>query len=129
MPNAIKGEVPLVLGDGRTFTLVLDMEALLSIEDAVGRPLPQVMAQAGAGFVSAQAAIAQAAFARHHPEVTRAQVLELLFSPDKEAVADALAAATEKAFPEAKASAEGNAPTKARTPRGKASGRNGAKSA
>ena len=32
MANPVKGEAPLVLSDGREFTLVLDMEAMLSAE-------------------------------------------------------------------------------------------------
>lgn len=124
--NSVKGEVPLILSDGRSFTLVLDMEALLSIEDATRKPLPQVMGEAGAGFVTAQAAIAQAAFARNHPDVTRGQVVEMLLSDNREAVADALATATSKAFPDA-ASAEGNAPAPKKRQRGKTSGANGVK--
>lgn len=127
MTNPVKGEVPLVLSDGRAFTLVLDMEALLSIETAVNKPLGQVMAEAGAGFMSSVAAVAQAAFARNHPDVTRAEILEVLFSEDKEALSDALGAATEAAF--GKPSAAGNVQA-AKPPKrqpGKNSGSNGAK--
>lgn len=123
MANPVKGETPLVLSDGRAFTLVLDMEALVSVEDATGKPLSQIMSEAGRGFMTAQAAIAVAAFSRHHPDVTRGDVLEMLFSEDQSAVADALGKATEAAFP--KANAEGNVPAKRQG--GKNSGRNGAK--
>lgn len=127
MSNSVKGETPLVLSDGREFTLVLDMEALLSIEDSTNKPLPQVMTQAAAGFVTAQAAIAHAAFARNHPDVTRAEVVEMLFTSDKEAIAEALASATTKAFPDAKPSAEGNGAAPKKRQAGKRSGRSGAK--
>ncbi len=122
--NPVKGETPLALKDGREFTLVLDMEAMLSIEDATGKPLPKVMAQAGEGFMSATAAIAQAAFAQHHPDITRSDVLQIMQS-DADALTDALGKAADAAFPEAQAG-NGKAP-KAKTPRGKTSGRSGAK--
>lgn len=120
--NKVKGETPLVLSDGREFTLVLDMEAMLSIEDTTGKPLPKVMAQAGEGFMSATAAIAQAAFARHHPDVTRSDVLNIMQS-DSDALTQALSEAADAAFPKA---GNGKAP-KAKTQRGKTSGRSGAK--
>lgn len=124
MTNPVKGEVALTLADGRRFTLVLDMEALLSVEEATGKPLPQVMAMAGQGFMTAMAAIAQAAFARHHPDLTRADVLAMMAS-DQDALADALGRASDKAFPEQ--SAGGKAGAAAAKPGGKRSGRNGAK--
>lgn len=121
--NKVKGETPLVLSDGREFTLVLDMEAMLSVEDSTGKPLPKVMAQAGEGFMSATAAIAQAAFARHHPEVTRSDVLGIMQS-DSDALTDALGKAADAAFPKAE---EGNAKAPKANQRGKTSGRSGAK--
>lgn len=124
MANPVKGEMPLVLADGRRFTLVLDMEALLAVEDATGKPLPEVMARAAAGFLTAMAAIAQAAFLRHHPEVTRAEVLAIL-QTDQGALSDALGKASETAFPTQ--SAGGNGGPKARRPAGKTSGPSGAK--
>lgn len=122
--NPVKGETALTLKDGREFTLVLDMEAMLSIEDATGKPLPKVMAQAVEGFMTATAAIAQAAFALHHPDITRSDVLKILHS-DQDALTDALGKAADLAFPQAQAG-NGKAP-KAKTPRGKTSGRSGAK--
>jgi hypothetical protein len=122
MTNPLKGETPLVLADGREFTLVLDFEALLGVETTLGKPLPQAMAMAAQGFMSAVAAIAQAAFARHHPEVTRADVLAIL-QTDGKALEAALAKASDAAFP--KPAAAGNAP--APRPGGKTSGPSGAK--
>lgn len=127
MTNSVKGEVDLKLSDGREYRLVLDMEALLSVEDATGRPLPEVMARAGAGFFKDTASIAQAAFVRFHPEVTREQVLEMLVS-DRDSLTEALGEATSKAFPDPDKSTEGKAG--APRPRAtKSSGRNGAKRA
>ncbi len=122
--NSIKGETPLVLSDGREFTLVLDMEAMLSVEDATGKPLPRVMAQASEGFMSATAAIAHAAFTRNHPEVTRSDVLDIMRS-DSEALTEALGKAAENAFPQGQ-SGNAKAP-KAKLQAGKTSGRSGAK--
>jgi hypothetical protein len=120
MANPVKGEVPLKLSDGREFVLVLDMEAMLTIEESMGKPLPRVLAMAGEGFMTATAAVAQAAFARHHREVSRADVLEILRT-DAPALTDALTAAVEKAFP-SEGKKGGNPPQ-----RGKTSGASGAK--
>jgi hypothetical protein len=126
MPNPVKGEVPLKLSDGREFVLVLDMEAMLSIESIMGKPLPKVLEMAGAGFLSATAAVAQAAFSRHHPEVSRAEVLEMIRT-DSAALTEAIALAVEKGFPDATEGKKGATPRRA--PRGKPSGRSGAKRA
>lgn len=123
--NRLKGEVPLVLKDGREFVLVFDMEAMLSVEDNTGKPLPTVMTQASEGFLTARAAIAQAAFARFHPEVTRADVLGMLRT-DQLALNDALGGACEAAFADFE-EAEGNAPPPENPQAGKTSGGNGAK--
>lgn len=123
MANSLKGETPLVLADGREFTLVLDMEALLSVEDLTGKPMQKVMAQAGEGFMTAVAAIAQAAFSRKHPDVTRADVLDIMLS-DRDTLDAALGVAADSAFSKV---APGNAP--APKSRGKTSGRSGAKRA
>jgi hypothetical protein len=126
MANPVKGEASLVLADGRRFTLVLDMEALLGVEEATGKPLPQVMAMAGSGFMSAIAAIAQAAFARHHPEIVRADVLAIMQS-DQEALTAALTKASDTGF--LKADAGGNGAARGARPRGKNSGGSGSKRA
>lgn len=118
--NPIKGEVPLVLHDGRNLTLVLDMEAMVEAESIYGKPLQKLMADAGTGFMGAMGALLQGALSRHH-EVSRGEALEML-RVDGDAIAVALGKATEAAFP----SAEGNAPAAPRQ-RGKPSGRNGAK--
>lgn len=126
MANTLKGETPLTLADGREFTLLCDMEALVGVEALTGKPLPMVIRQAGEGFWSATAAIAQAAFARFHPEIAREDVLAMLRT-DRAALEEALTEALKHAFgdPDSDAGdAEGNAPKR---PRGKSSGRNGAK--
>ena len=121
--NSMKGETPLKTHDGREFTLVLDMEAMLSIEEKMGKPLPQIMKMAQEGYMTAAAGIAQAAFARNHPELSRADVLEILRT-DSTALEKALSDATANAFPKDDGKA-GNGPAKARG--SKRSGRSGAK--
>lgn len=126
--NPIKGQTPLVLSDGREFTLVLDHEAMLGIEQAYGKPLPKVMAEAQEGFLSAIAAIAQAAFTRFHPDITRSDVIQIVMSENREAVTAALGQAADNAFPEAKPEVGNATPKSGKSkPRGKTSGRNGAK--
>lgn len=122
--NPVRGEAPLVLDDGRRFTVVLDMEALVDAEASYRRPLAQLLADAKSGFMGASAALLQGALARHHPEVTRGDALEMLRT-DTEKVAEVLDQAAKFAFPEATA---GNAPEPGvAIPAGKRSGRNGAK--
>lgn len=124
MGNPVKGETPLVLADGREFTLVLDMEAMLTVEDATDRPLPVVMKRAAAGFMGDTIALAHAAFTRLHPDVTRQDVTAIMGS-DAEALTAALSKAAELAFPQAQ---EGNGPAPAKKAHhGKNSGRSGAK--
>lgn len=123
MGNPIKGETPLVLSDGREFTLVLDMEALVEAEGIYGKPLAKLMGEAAAGFMGATAALLQGAASRNHA-MNRSEALEIL-RVDGEAVAEALAKASEAAFPDEDKSGNAKAPAKKRA--GKASGRSGAK--
>ena len=127
MSNSLKGETPLVLSDGREFTLVLDHEALLGIEQSYGKPLPRVMAEAAEGFLGAIAAVAQAAFSRHHPDVTRGDVLKIVMSEEQDKLTDALADASKAAFPDPEPAGNVPAPKAKKPQRGKTSGRSGAK--
>lgn len=126
MPNDLKGETPLVLSDGREFTLALDHEALLGVEQSYGKPLHKAMADAQEGFLSAVAAIAQAAFTRFHPNVTRGDIIKMVMSADRDAVTDALGVAAENAFSPPTKAPVGNAKSKPARP-GRTSGRSGAK--
>lgn len=121
--NPLRGEVPLVLSDGRNLKLVLDMEAMIEAEAAYGKPLGKLMADAQAGFLGATGALLQGALSRHH-DITRGEALEMIRT-DMPAVSDALDKAAQAAFPEA--STEGKVPPK-RQP-GKRSGASGAKRA
>ena len=126
----VNAETILDLKDGRKYTLILSEEVIYGIEDREDRPLPEVMERAQRGFLTAVAAIAQAAFETHHPGLSRAHVLEIVRS-DFEALTKALEEAIEKAFPDQQA---GNAPAKPKRKRaasrkstGKAGGASGAK--
>ena len=126
MANPVKGEVPLVLADGRRFTIVLDMEALVEAETIYGKPMAQMLADMNAGFLGAQGAVLQGALIRHHPRVTRAEALEM-FRTDADACGEAMTEAVKASFPDTTPGrAEGNAPAQ-KAPGGKRSGRSGAK--
>jgi hypothetical protein len=123
MTNPIKGEVPLVLADGRRFVLVLDIEALVDAEAAYEKPMAILLSDVSQGFLGATAALLQGALQRLNP-VSRREALEML-TTDQGEVSRALTAAVELAYPEQ--SAGGKAAAAAPRPRGKASGRSGAK--
>jgi hypothetical protein len=124
MANAIRGEVPLNLSDGRTFTLIMDMEALVEAESAYGKPLQKMMADAAQGFVGASRALLYGALRAKHPDVTLRDA-SAIFMTDADAAGEALTEAVEKGFPDAAKSAEG----KVSRPRTKTSGGSGAKRA
>lgn len=124
MPNPIKGEVPLKLSDGRDFVLVMDFEALVEAESASNLPLPQLMARAGLGFVSAQRTLLYGALRRNHPDLTLEDCSAIMLT-EIEKVTEALTKAMEAGFPEAKKSEDKDGAN----PPGKTSGGNGAKSA
>jgi hypothetical protein len=124
--NPIKGEVPLKLSDGREFVLVLDIEALVEAEAAYGKPVAQVMADASAGFIGASRALLYGSLRARHPSITLREASAIMV--DGEHVLDALSAAAEAAMP-SDASTEGNAARPKPSPRGKSSGRSGAKQA
>ena len=122
--NPIRGEVPLVVADGRTLTLVMDFEALIAAEAAYAKPLAVVLADAAAGFIGATRAILFGALRTRHPEIGLRGAGELLNS-DGDAVEAALTAATDAAFPQA--AAEDREAGNVRAPVGKRSGGSGAK--
>lgn len=126
MPNRLKGEVPLELPDGRSFTLVLDHEALIAAEGLYEKPLARLMADAVAGFAGSLRAMFYGALRAHHPAVTVREASAVFFE-NMDLVGDALIAAGDAAFPDAAEGKDGgNPPAKAR-PAGKRSGGSGAK--
>lgn len=124
MTNPVVGQVALKLSDGREFTMILDMEALVEAESAYGKPLPRMMADAAAGFVGAVRAMLYGSLRAKHPRITLGEATAMFMS-DSDAVTLALEQAGEAAFPAANAS-EGK---EAGNPPGKPSGRSGAKPA
>lgn len=126
MPNVLKGEVALDLGEAGSFTLVLDHEALIEAESAYGKPLAHLMADATLGFVGACRSLLYGALRAHHPKVTRKDAAAL-FLENSDEVSAALAEAAEAAFPKAVEGKDDKNPPKAQA--GKTSGNSGAKSA
>lgn len=128
MANPIKGETVLTLADGRRFTIVMDMEALIEAEQAYGKPLARMLADANAGFIGALRAMVFGSMRAHHPNATMSEATAVLMA-EQAAVAEALLQAVELAFPDASRQAEGKEPGKARArrPAGKTSGASGAK--
>lgn len=122
--NPIKGEVPLVLSDGRTFTLLLDMEALVEAETAYRKPMARMMADAAEGFVGATRAMLYGALRAKHPTITLRDA-STMFQTDADAVADALERAVTASHP----ASEGGEGKDSPNPPGKPSGANGAKPA
>jgi hypothetical protein len=121
MPNAIKGEVPLKLSDGREFVLVFDMDALVQAEDEYGKPLPQLMQRVQAGFFGAIRVLFWASMQRHQPGTSMAEVNDLL-TEHSDAIEQML-----KAYEAAMPAGDGAEGKEGGNPRGKPSGSNGAK--
>ena len=126
MANAVKGEVELVTSEFGTLTLVLDMEALVEAEQAYGKPMERMMADAAQGFVSASRAMLWGALQLHNPNLTLRDASQI-FVLDGEAAGAALEKAVELGFPDKSPVGNGGATKKPRRP--KTSGRNGAKAA
>ena len=124
--NPIKGETPLVLSDGREFTLIMDMEALVQAEEAYGKPLRVLMEQAQAEFIGAVRALLYGALRTKHEDLTLRDASEILMA-DQDAVRNALEEATKRGFPDASAQPEGKQAGNAKAPRGKTSRASGTK--
>lgn len=143
--NPVKGETPLVLSDGREFTLVADHAALAKAAQqytgttkfrklfadmqpllgADGTPLLDEDGDPVKDTLPATAALLFGLLDAHHPGVTMREAWNMLMS-DSDAVGEAIGEAVRLGFPDAEpGSAEGNA--KAPPRRGKSSGRSGAK--
>lgn len=119
--NPLKGEAPLKLKDGREYTLVLDFEALVEAENAFGKPLPIIMAEASQGFMGAIRALLFGALRARQPDITAVEAAGIIMT-DFDAVGAALQAATDVAFPKSEGRESGN-------PAGTTSGASGAKRA
>jgi hypothetical protein len=141
MPNPIKGETPLILDDGRAFTLVLDHEALVLAADAYGYGFAALLAHAmppedadgniiGQPKYAAIRALLFGALSWRHPEITLREASAITLQ-NFDAVYEALGSAGQRSFPK-QGEAEGeqsSRPPKGKKSTGKRSGGNGAKSA
>lgn len=123
MSNFVKGEIPLRLADGRTFTLVLDFEGLVEAEGAYRQPLDQLMLDANLGFVGAMRALLFGALRAKHPAITLRDA-SAMFQTSKDEVLAALTAAVAASFPDKEETPEGG---DNKNPPGKSSGRSGAR--
>lgn len=128
MTNPIRGEATLMLKDKREFELVLDFEALVAAETAYGKPLAQTLSDANAGFVGATRSLLFGTLQANHGDLTLKDATEI-FMLDGDAVSSALEAATTAAFPTEAEDKKAGKEKPALLPRGKPSGRNGAKPA
>lgn len=142
MSNAIKGEVPLKLSDGREFVLVADHAGLVKAAQAYsgttklrrlmsdmqpdldksGKPKLDEYGDPLKDTMPATAAFFYGLFDAHHPDVTLREATNMLFA-EQEVVTEAIEAAVTAGFPDMAGGKDGANPPR----RGKTSGRSGAK--
>ena len=120
--NPIRGEVPLVLPDGRELLLVMDFEGLIAGEALYGKRMPEMIVDASAGMIGAVRALLFGALRTHHPEITPREAGELV-RDHGELIADAIERADAAATPPATGAEGGDGAN----PPGKPSGASGAK--
>lgn len=77
MANAIKGEVAL-LHDGKTYTMVLDFNALAEFEDATGKNAAEVLDSPESMSISLARKLFWAGLQRHHPGLTLHEAGDIL---------------------------------------------------
>ena len=99
MTNQLKGEAELRLSDGRSFTLVMDFDALMLAERVYNKPVELTLSDAVAGFTGALHALLLAGLKRHHPATTAEDAQEILMA-DRMAVIDGLTKAIAASMPE-----------------------------
>lgn len=122
MLNAVKGEAPLVLSDGREFTVIMDFDAFVAAEGAYGKPLAQLTVDVASGFIGALRAMLYGTLQAKHPEIDLSTAGTFIAS-DAAAVEAAIELAATRAYPDAQ---EDKKPGKAPARRGKTSGASGA---
>lgn len=97
--NPLKGEVGFELEDGRAFVAVFDIDAICAMEDLRDKPLVQIMAQVVQGRVSFVRDALWAALRRRHPQMTVAQVGEILTQIKGKKAAEIVLEGVQAAFP------------------------------
>lgn len=124
MANAIKGEVPLKLSDGREFVLKGGFDAMIEAESLYGKPSQQIIDDARDGYIGAVRALFYGMLKPRQPSITPSETSDLLAAhmPEIEAAMQAVNAASQ-----ATGGKEAANPPAGR--RGKNSGRSGARRA
>jgi len=115
MANAMRGEVPLKVGD-QTYTLLLSINALCELESETGVPVPQLAESLNKPEnvrLTTVRAIVWAALQERHPKVTLKDAGAIIHEAGLPAVMDAIGQAFQSAFPEATGEQEQN-PRKAK---------------
>lgn len=111
MANNIKGEVALQ-HEGKTYTMVLDFNALAEFEDATGRNAAEVLASPETMGISLARSLFWAGLQRHHPGLTLTEAGDIM-----QGNMDKLPAAVQAGTPEP-AAGNGKAAPKPRARRG-----------
>jgi hypothetical protein len=107
MANRERGEVSLKAGD-KTYTLVLDIDAMCALEDLFSTPeqevsFPEVLAKVQRDSTRHLRAFLWALLQRHHPEIGIGQISELVEQAGGlEGLRDSFGAISESAKPDPK---------------------------
>lgn len=116
MANRVRGEASFTTADGRDLTLVVDFNALAHAEDAADMGVGQILASMSSKpRIRVMQAMTFGALRALHPEITMADVGDMLLSPDAGPLTGALNAAVVAAFPPPDESAEGKVQTEGGT--------------
>ena len=95
MANRFLGEIAIAAGEGKSYSLRLDFNAMCEFEEATGRNALEALSamESGKGAMLEMRALMWAALRRHHPDVTLAEAGDLL-SNNVDALVDLIEAAT-----------------------------------
>lgn len=98
--NPLQGEVRFEVEDGRAFLAVFDIAAICALEDLRDRPALQIIVQVAQGRIGFIADALWAALRRHHPKLTRDEVLALLPAIKGQKATELVLSGLRKAFPD-----------------------------
>src|SRR6478735_2644336 len=101
MPPKFKGEVPLSLSDGRSFTLTFNHETMFAAEMAYGHPLHLLLAHLQMERWGAVRAFLFAGLQPRHPDISLDVCGEWLLSGELEAIGESIMAGLNAAMPDA----------------------------
>jgi hypothetical protein len=111
MGNQHKGEVSFE-ALGKTWRLKLGMAAQVELEEEFGFGLPQIavkLQDPEAKIVTLFASVLMAGLRKYHPDMTRAQMFDLIDDYGQEKAANLLRSMMSAAFPDAETAGEGGA--------------------